>query len=254
MELVRVGDAELEVERRGAGRPLLLLPGEDVLEPGAPFAAELAKKFTLIIPSPPGFGRSSRPPWVTSVDDISYLYLSLLERLDLREVAVLGCSLGGWIAAEMAVKDQSRLSRLALAAPYGIKLGGPAARDIADIWSLSPRQVAALKWHDPAKGERDLSAASDDDLGIIARNRESFARFCWEPYMHNPKLAHRLGRIRVPTLLLWGDKDGIVGTDYAKGFSTLIAGAELAIIPEAGHYPQLERPEPFLRRLGAFLG
>ncbi len=72
--------------------------------------------------------------------------------------------------------------------------------------------------------------------------------------MHNPKLAHRLGRIRVPTLLLWGEADGIVGTDYARGFSTLIPGAELALIPGAGHYPQLEQPELFLRRLGAFLG
>src|ERR1700731_1383073 len=140
MELVKVGDVELEVERRGAGRPLLLLPSEEMLEGAAPFAGELARKFSLIIPSPPGFGRSSRPGWVTTVDDISYLYLSLLERLDLRDVAGVGCSLGGWIAAEMAVKDQSRIARLALAAPFGIKLGGPVQRDIADIWSLSPKE------------------------------------------------------------------------------------------------------------------
>lgn len=254
MALVGIGDVQLEIERRGAGRPLLLLPGEDMLEPAAPFVDELARTHDVVIPSPPGFGRSNRPGWITSVDDISYLYLSLIERLDLHDVTILGCSLGGWIAAEMATKDLSRFGRLVLVAPYGVKLGGPAQRDIADLWSLSPQKVMALAWHDVARGKRDIAALSDDELAVIARNRESFARYSWEPFLHNPKLAHRLDRIRVPTLLMWGDKDGIVGPDYGRGYTGLIPGADLAIITDAGHYPHLERPDLFMRRLGAFLG
>lgn len=254
MGLVTAGGVELEIDRRGSGRPLLLLPSEEMAEADAPFAAELARRFSLVIPSPPGFGRSARPGWVTTVDDISYLYLSLLDELDLRDAIVVGCSLGGWIAAEMATKNLSRIARLVLVAPFGIKLGGPADRDIADIWSLPSQKVAALAWHDPARGRRDFAGLSDDALAVIARNRKSFARYCWEPYMHNPKLAHRLGRVSAPTLLVWGERDGIVGADYAKGYAKLIPGAELATIPDAGHYPHLEQPELFARRLAAFLG
>jgi pimeloyl-ACP methyl ester carboxylesterase len=248
-----IGDAEIEIERRGAGKPLLLLPGEEMLERDAPFVDELARAFEVVIASPPGFGGSSRPDWITSPDDIAYLYLSLLERLALKDVAVIGCSLGGWIAAELATKDDSRLSRLILVDPYGIKLGGAADRDITDIWQLSPQKVAALKWHDPEKAGRGEGAMSDAQLGLAARNLESFAAMCWEPYMHNPKLKHRLGRIGVPTLLVWGAKDGVVTPDYGKGYRALIPGAALTIIPDAGHYPQLERPEAFLRAIGDFL-
>ncbi|HXQ52145.1 MAG TPA: alpha/beta hydrolase [Stellaceae bacterium] len=252
-DFVRIGDVQLEVERRGTGRTVLLLPGEDVLEPDSEAAAALARSFDVVIPSPPGFGRSSRPDWIDSVDDVSYLYLSLLERLDLRDVCIIGCSLGGWIAAEMATKDQSRLAKLVLVAPYGVKFGGAAKRDIADMWTLSPRTVMELKWCDPATGQRDIATMSDEQLAIIARNLESFARFCWEPYMHNPKLRHRLERIAVPTLLVWGEKDGIVSSDYGRSYANLIPRAEFELIAGAAHYPHLEQPGHFMRRVGAFL-
>jgi len=251
--LVTIGDAEIEVERRGAGKPLLLLAGEEMLEREAPFVDDLAAGFEVIMPAPPGFGASSRPDWITSPDDIAYIYLSLLDMLNLDEVAVIGCSLGGWIAAELATKDDGRLSRVVLVDPYGIKLGGAADRDITDIWQLSPQKVAALKWRDPEKAKRDTATMTDAQLGMAARNLESFARFCWEPYMHNPKLKHRLGRIGVPTLLVWGDKDGIVTPDYGRGYRALIPGATLTVIPEAGHYPHLERPDAFLTAVGDFL-
>ena len=251
---VTIGDAEIEVKRRGRGKPLMLLPGEEMLEGDGPFIEALARRFEVVIPSPPGFGASSRPDWITTPDDIAYLYLSLIETLALADIVMIGCSLGGWIAAELATKDDSRLSRLVLVDPYGIKPGGPGERDIADIWQLSPQQTAALRWRDPAKAKRDSAAMSDEALARQFRNLESFARFCWEPYMHNPKLKHRLGRIGVPTLLVWGEADGIVAPAYGEAYRALIPGAALRVIPEAGHYPHLENPDAFLDTIAAFLG
>jgi len=253
-DFVTIGDAEIEVQRHGSGKPLLLLPGEEMLEGESAFADVLARHFELVIPSPPGFGGSSRPDWLTTPDDIAYLYLSLIDRLALDEVAMIGCSLGGWIAAELATKDTGRLSRLVLVDPYGIKPGGPSDRDITDIWQLSPQKTAALRWRDPAQGQRDSAAMSDDALARQLRNLESFARFCWEPYMHNPKLKHRLGRIDIPTLLVWGDADGIVTPAYGEAYRALIPGAALRVIPAAGHYPHLESPDAFLGAIGEFLG
>jgi pimeloyl-ACP methyl ester carboxylesterase len=244
---------ELEVVRRGSGPPLLVLYGEEALELKSPVLDDLAKRYELIIPSPPGFGRSNRPDWITSPDDIAYLYLDLLDDLELRDIPLLGFSLGGWIAAEMATKNPSRFSKLVLVAPYGIKVGKPTEREIQDIWLLHPDEVTALKWHDPAHGKRDFPAMSDEALTIVARNTESFARFCWEPYMHNPKLKHRLHSIKAPTLLVWGENDGIVTPRYGAAYRDLIPGAELTVIPKAGHLPHIEQPEEFSRRLRGFL-
>jgi pimeloyl-ACP methyl ester carboxylesterase len=247
-------ELQLEIERRGKGPPLLLLPGEEALEREATFLDELADHYEVIIPSPPGFGRSTRPDWVTHPDDIAYMMLDVVHGLGLRDVPVLGFSFGGWIAAEMATKDDGFISKLVLVDPYGIKTGKPTEREIADIWLLHPDEVMARKWHDLAKGQRDFPAMSEDALKIVARNNESFARFGWEPFMHNPKLKHRLHRIKVPTLLIWGEHDGIVSPNYGEAYRSLIPGARLAVIPAAGHLPHIEQPQAFLAELKAFLG
>ena len=252
-EFVEIGDVKIEVERRGNGAPLLLLPGEDALEIEAPFLETLCATREVIIFWPPGFGRSNRPDWITCMDDVAYVFLDVMAKLGLEKIPVVGCSLGGWIAAEMATKDDARLSRLVLVDAYGIKVGGPMDRDIADIWALHPDKVAALKWHDRERGKRDLSQRPDAELYIIARNIESCARLCWQPYMHNPKLAKRLHRIGVQTQLIWGANDGIVRTDYAKAYAAKIPGAELAIIRDAGHLPHVEQPMAFLKELNAFI-
>jgi pimeloyl-ACP methyl ester carboxylesterase len=252
-DMVDVAGVRLEVERRGQGRPLLLLYGEEALELEAPFVDELAGDYEVIIPSPPGFGASDRPDWITRPGDMAYLYLDLLEKFGLEEVAVLGFSFGGWIAAEMAVRDDSLFSRLVLVDPYGIKVGGPTDRDIQDLWLLHPDKVTALKWFDPAKGERDFSSMPEEKLTIIARNLESFARFSWEPYMHNPKLKHRLHRIKVPTLLIWGENDGVITPQYGAAYRDLIPGAKMATIPKAGHLPHMEQPDAFMKELRGFL-
>ena len=247
-------ELKLEIERRGSGPPLLLIPGEEALERDAPFLDALAKAYDVIIPSPPGFGRSTRPDWITTPDDIAYMMLDIVGDLGLRNIPVVGFSFGGWIAAEMATKDDGFISKLVLVDAYGIKTGKPTERDIADVWLLHPDEVMARKWHDPAKGKRDFTTMPEDKLSIVARNTESFARFGWEPYLHNPRLRHRLHRITVPTLLIWGEHDGIVTPQYGEAFRQLIPGARLAVVPQAGHWPHIEQPGAFLAELTRFLG
>ena len=247
-------ELKLEIVRRGSGPPLLLLPGEEALERDAPFLDELAKSYEVIIPSPPGFGRSTRPDWVTGPDDIAYMMLDVVDELGLKNVPVVGFSFGGWIAAEMATKDDGFISKLVLVDPYGIKTGKPTEREIQDVWLLSPDEVMALKWHDTAKGKRDFKSMPEDALHVVARNSETFARFGWEPYLHNPKLKHRLHRIKAPTLLVWGENDGIVTPAYGEAYRKLIPDARLAVIPQAGHLPQIEQPQAFLAELRKFLG
>ena len=252
-DAISVSGIDIEVRTYGTGAPLLLLAGEEQLEVDSPFVKDLARDYKVIMPSPPGFGTSGRPDWITSPDDLAYIMLDLVERLGLDNVPVVGCSLGGWIAAEMATKDDSRFSRLALIDPYGVKVGGPFDVDIQDIWILHPSKVAAMKWRDVEKGKRDYSTMSDDQLAVIARNTETFARFCWEPYMHNPKLKHRLHRIATPTLVIWGENDGVASAAYGKAYAGLIPGAKFQTVAEAGHYPQIEQPEAVLKALRAFL-
>jgi pimeloyl-ACP methyl ester carboxylesterase len=247
-------DLKLEIARRGSGPPILLIPGEEALEIDSQFVDELAKSNEVIILSPPGFGQSTRPDWITGPDDIAYMVLDVVDDLGLNNIPVIGCSFGGWIAAEVATKDDSFISKLVLVDAYGIKTGKPTERDIEDVWLRSPDEVMALKWHDVARGKRDFKSMPEDQVTVVARNNESFARFGWEPYLHNPKLKHRLHRIKVPTLLIWGENDGIVTKQYAEAYRKLIPNARLVTIPQAGHLPHIEQPQAVLAELARFLG
>ncbi len=251
--LMNVGGVELEVDIRGSGSPLLLLSSEDQLENHLPLVDALAKTHQVIIPTPPGFGHSPRPDWMTNVDDISYVYLDLIESLKLPKVDIVGFSLGGWIAAEMATKDDSFIGKLVLVDAYGVKIGGPFDVDIEDMWTQHPDKVAAWKWHDTAKGKRDFAGMSDDQLTVVAQNIETFARYCWEPYMHNPKLKRRLHRIKTPTMVIWGANDSLTKPAYGKAYAELISGAKFETIASAGHFPHIEQPDAFMKTLNGFL-
>ena len=145
---------QLDVYEQGQGRPILVLHGEDGPCPQAPFSALLANQGRVILPTHPGFGHAPDVADIDTVDDLAYLYLDLLDEYDLREAVVIGCSLGGWIAAEMAVKSTARLSRLILVSPLGIKVGDRETRDIPDIFALPPEEVraAAISRSNPGRG------------------------------------------------------------------------------------------------------
>jgi pimeloyl-ACP methyl ester carboxylesterase len=250
-----VGDVRVEFSERGEGRPLLWLHGEEGPDASAAFLDRLAVHGRVLAPSHPGFGHSPLPDDIDSVDDLSYLYLDLLERRDLRDVVVVGASLGGWIAAELAVKSDERLAGLVLLAPMGIKVGDRETRDIPDIYALHPDAVARLQYRDPTRAVVDPAALSDDALAVIVRNREAVAQYVWEPYFHDPKLRRRLRRIGVPTLLLWGADDRFVTAEYyGAAYRAAIPGADLDTIGAAGHFPHVEQPEAVVQRIARFLG
>jgi pimeloyl-ACP methyl ester carboxylesterase len=245
----------LEILERGHGRPILWLHGEEGLDADAPFLDRLAAHGTVIAPSHPGFGHSPEAEGIDTVDDLSYLYLDLLAERDARDAVVLGASLGGWIAAELAVKCTARLGRLVLVGPLGIKVGDRETRDIPDMWALHPDEVLQLQYADPARAAVDYTKLSEDRVTVIARNREATALYGWEPYMHNPKLKQRLRRIDVPTLLVWGADDRFVAPgSYGAAYRALIPGARMDTIAGAGHFPHLERPDAFAERVAAWLG
>jgi pimeloyl-ACP methyl ester carboxylesterase len=252
-ERMTVNGIELEVLHRGKGAPLVLLHGFDSVSPTAQFLDLLSQHFTVIAPSSPGFGNSKRPPDFDTMYDLIHLHLALLEQLPYEKVTLMGLSFGGWLAAEIAVASCHRIANLILVDPVGIKLGGPKTRDIVDVFNTSPAEVQRKSWHDPAKVP-NYDAMTDDELVIHARNWESLCLYAWHPYMYNPQLKKWLGRISVPTLMLWGANDGIVTPDYGRAYTGLIRGAEFSLVEEAGHHPELEQPERFVECVMGFLG
>lgn len=235
-------DVTLDVQSVGTGPTVLLLHGVEGREADESFVAALAENFHVLAPSHPGFGLSPRPEWCDSVDDLAYLYLEWLKKLDVRDVIVVGLQFGGWIAAEMAVRDTSRLGKLVLVDPLGIKVGGREDRDIADIYAISRTDLDSRLFADPANGPGDLTKAPRADVMHIARNEEALALYAWEPYLHNPRLRRWLSRIDVPTLLTWGDRDGIASVDYGRAYADSIPGARFEIVDHAGHRAQIEQP------------
>jgi pimeloyl-ACP methyl ester carboxylesterase len=207
----------------------------------------------LIAPSHPGFGKSSLPDWIDAVDDIAYVYLELLDRLGLHQVDMIGCSIGGWVAAELATKSPDAVRRLVMVGPVGVKTGPVDRLDIPDIFALPQSELDALLFHDPDRARLDPSRLTDEQLAIAARNRETLALLAWEPYMHNPKLRHRLHRVTAPALFLRGESDGLVSAEYLTAYAHLLPNARTVAIAAAGHAPHLEQPEQFVRMALAFL-
>jgi pimeloyl-ACP methyl ester carboxylesterase len=247
-----VSGVALELEERGSGRPLLFLhPGEG-LQPQRPWLDTLARSFRVIAPHHPGFGNSALPEWFGSVDDIAYLYLDLATELQLQDAILAGACFGGWIAAEIAVRNTTRFAGLVLADPLGIKVGGVLDRDIADMHGVPRETFLKLAWANPELGMIDHSKLADTELAGIARGRESLALFGWKPYMHNPRLKRWLHRVDIPTHIIWGEQDGIVSTTYGEGWKARIPGAMMETIPDAGHYPHWEQPDRFAAVVAAF--
>jgi pimeloyl-ACP methyl ester carboxylesterase len=250
---ITVNGIRLEAIEKGRGRPLLFLHPGIGLERDAPVIDRLAETARVIAPSHPGFGGSEQPRNFDSVDDLAYFYLDLMDQLDLRDAALVGVSLGGWIAAEMAVKTTARISHLVLANAVGIKVGSREHRDIADMFAITEKELNEIAYFDPGIAARDYAAMDEAAVRVVARNRESTARYGWSPYMHDPKLKARLHRIRIPTLFLWGSADRILSEAYGRAYCAGIPGARFALIERAGHYPHIEQPDEFARKTLAFI-
>jgi pimeloyl-ACP methyl ester carboxylesterase len=252
---IKVADVELDLfDSGGAGRPILFLHGGGGFNERQPFVAPLAAKRRLVVPSHPGFGTSTLPDWLDSVDDIAHLYLELLDLLQLDRVDLVGASIGGWIGADMATKAPERFSRLVLVGPVGIKVGPADRLDIPDIFAMPQDDVLKLTYHDPERMKPDLAKMSDAEIAAMFRGRETLALLTWEPWMHNPKLKRRLHRIKAPTLFIRGESDGLVSQSYLDAYAGFLPNARSETIKAAGHVPQLEQPAAFTAAVLKFLG
>jgi pimeloyl-ACP methyl ester carboxylesterase len=244
---------DLEVVRRGAGHPALLLHGLHPVSATAPFLDRLGTHAEVIAPSHPGFGSSPRPDDFDTVYDLVHFYLDVLEHLGHETVTLMGFGFGGWLAAEIAVACSHRLDKLILVDAFGIKISGPDTPDILDLFNTAPAEVQRRSWHDPAKWKPDFDEMSDEALVAYARDRDALCLYAWHPYMYNPQLKRWLSRIAVPTLVVWGESDRIVAPAYGRAYSALIPGARFEVIEAAGHHPEIEQPAAFVDRVVAFL-
>jgi pimeloyl-ACP methyl ester carboxylesterase len=253
LERLSVHGVDVELLRRGTGRPVLLLHGMSPVERDAPFLDLLAAHAQVIAPTHPGFGHAPRPDGFDTVYDLVHLYLGLLDRLALDAVTLVGLSFGGWPAAEMAVACSHRLEKLVLVDAVGIKISGPDTPDIYDVFNGSPAEVRRRSWHAPDKWAPDFEAMEDEALVAHARNRDALCLYAWQPYLYNSQLPRWLGRIAVPTLVVWGASDGIVTPAYGRAYASMIPGARFELIEAAGHRPEIEQAAAFVDRVAAFL-
>ncbi|MGC2199923.1 MAG: alpha/beta hydrolase [Stellaceae bacterium] len=242
MERIEIAGVSLEVMAAGKGPPLLFLHGGDYFAQHQEFFDKLARRWRVMVPRHPGFGGSGRPDGFRTVHDLAYLYLDLLDTQDFGKAVLVGSSFGGWIALEMGVRCLERIGRLVLIDTVGVKFGGREERDIADIYALPQQELLRRTFFDPARAAPDYSRLGDDEASAVARDRQATALYGWRPYMHNPGLRQWLRRVRVPTLVIWGESDGIVAPEYGEKLCRSLPDARFLPIPKAGHYPQIEQP------------
>jgi pimeloyl-ACP methyl ester carboxylesterase len=247
-----VGPVDVTLTESGSGQPFLLLHGgggpATVNAFGELLAAE--KGVRVITPVHPGFAGTPRPDALNSVRGLAALYVALLNELDLTGVTVLGNSIGGWIAAEIALLDSPRVDAAILIDAVGIEVPG---HPVADFFSLTMDQVSQLSYHDPVKFGIDPAKLPPAALAAMPGNRASLATYAGSA-MVDRTLAGRLAKVMMPTLVLWGDADRIGDPDYGRAFAAAIPGAEFRLLAEAGHLPQIETPGQVLDAVWGFAG
>jgi len=237
--------------RGGAGSPLLVLHGASGAGAWLPFMATLAERHDVIVPEHPGYGSSDTPDWLDSIHDLAYFYLDFLRELDLDHVHLVGISIGGWIAAELAVRNTSRLASLTLVDAAGIHVPGVTQ---IDTFLRTDEQRIRDFFHDQARADEMIARALRPELEDVAmKNRVATARLAWQPRGHDPHLAKWLHRIDLPTLIVWGAEDKLFPKDYATAYHKLIPGSQLVLVPECGHVPHLEKPKEFVFALTTFI-
>jgi pimeloyl-ACP methyl ester carboxylesterase len=240
---VELGPVPVDVIEYGAGRPFLLLHGGAGPQSVTGFAEMLAAAGSrVIVPVHPGFGGTARPEYLHSMRGLALTYAGLLDELGLAGVTVIGNSIGGWIAAEMAIDAGPRISGAVL-----VDAGGLAVEDHpgADFFSLTPDQVTDLAYYEPEKFRVDVAALPDQAKAAMAGNQAALRAYT-AGGMSDPSLPARLAGVRVPVLVVWGAADRIYPPEQGEAFAKAIPDARLAVLEHAGHLPQLEAPSDLL--------
>jgi pimeloyl-ACP methyl ester carboxylesterase len=250
-ETVSIAGGALHVARAGDGAPLLVLH-HDIGSPARlPFYDALAREFTVLVPSHPGYDASERPAWLRNVRDVAAIYQWLLAARGLAGVSVIGLGFGGWIAAEMASLAPRDFHRLVLVGAMGIK---PERGEIADQALVSYIDYVKLGFADLGAYARVYGAEPPGEtLEQWDLNREMTFRIAWKPYMYNASLPHLLGGVATPALVVWGREDRIVPLECGERFAKALPGARLHVVEGAGHFVEMERPEELAALVSAFV-
>lgn len=244
VEQVPLAQTALHVLIGGGGRPCLVLHGIEGHEGWLAFHESLAEHATVYAPSHPGYGHTPCPEWITSVRHQAIFYHWFLQEAALTDVDLIGIGMGGWLAAEMAVMDSSRLRNLVLVDAAGLR---PARSEIFDVFVASWRDVIERGFSNARQApeyQRIYADAPIQDFGGAREaGRVMSMRMCFKPYMYDPSLAGMLGKIRVPTLVVWGQDDAIVPFECAEQYQRQIPGSILRTLPACGHFAHLDQPQ-----------
>ncbi|GAA1001615.1 alpha/beta fold hydrolase [Subtercola frigoramans] len=250
-----VGDApgiSLTVTESGEGRPVLVLHGG-----GGPFTvaglvAHLAEAHQVIAPTHPGWNGTVRDEAVSSIQSLAEVYSELLRAEDLQGVVVVGSSLGGWLAAEMALDDRAegRIAALVLIDAVGIEVP---EEPMVDFFALDARGVAEHSFADPQKFFVDPSTLPPEQVARQAANMQTMRAVAGYPSMHDSALRGRLAELGLPALVIWGESDRIVTPAYGSAFAAAIPDARLTVLENAGHLPHIEQPEATSAVIAEFL-
>ncbi|HXE27636.1 MAG TPA: alpha/beta fold hydrolase [Stellaceae bacterium] len=250
-QIVKIGDVGVSLRRAGKGPPLLFLHGADGYSQWLPFFDALAEQYELLVPEHPGFGASDDPPLIRSVSDMAMFYLDFLEALELRDIHIVGHSLGGWIAAEILIRDQSRAKSLTLISAAGIRVEGVPSGDIF-IWNRE--ELLRNVFYNQAYADIALSLQlTEQQLDTMLKNRFTATKLGWQPRWYNPDLEKWLHRIKLPALIIWGDEDKVMPADYAGLWRERLPDARLVMIEKCGHVPQIEKLSETIDPLRDFL-
>lgn len=242
MDTVVVEGKTSRVHRQGSGAPLLYL--HSCFGEGGPlpvFDELAAAGFAVVAPELPGFGASDPAPDWHRVEDAVFHLRAMLDVLGLDAPVVVGSSLGGWLAAELAVWFPERVSRLVLLDAAGLRVEGA---PVFDLFAATQREVLRrvlphggdlMAWLAPA-------VVDDGPLLHLFRAMEATARIGWNPFLHDPKLPGRLAGVRAPTVVVWGADDGFIPAAHGGAFAAAIPGAALRVLDGCGHLPAMEQP------------
>jgi pimeloyl-ACP methyl ester carboxylesterase len=236
-----VGGAAVTVLERDRTRPFLLLHGGAGPFSMAGFADLLAARGNarVLVPTHPGFAGTPRADGLDSIPALARLYAGLLDEMDVWDVTVVGNSIGGWIAAELALLASPRVSGITLVNAVGIEVP---EHPVTDVSGLTPVELSRLSFHDPDRFRPDPDRPGPDLAALAAYTGMRMA---------DPGLRDRLAGLDLPAQVIWGESDGIVVEAYGRAFAEAIPGAVFTVVPGAGHLPQLETPEELLAAMGA---
>jgi pimeloyl-ACP methyl ester carboxylesterase len=244
-------DLPVTVQDSGGGRPALVLHGGGGPATVAGIAAHLAEAVRVLMPTHPGWDGTERPERLRTMAGLADAYLHLLSGQDLRHVLVVGSSIGGWLAAEMATRDvERRITGLVLVDAVGVYVEG---EPIRDFFALDARGVAEYSFHDADRFYVDPATVPAEQAARQRANLATLRALAGDPYMHDPDLLGRLGAVDVPALVIWGDSDRIVTPAYGRALAGALRDARLSVIAGAGHLPHLEQPGAMFEVLDAFV-